>query len=90
MLEAGLANHAREALLRGYAATMPAADIESTRLRMAGWAPVVAIASIRWWLDRVAQITQGNTAVAMAGRSPAYHQTELQTRLDLFDANWPS
>ena len=77
MSEADLNDSQREHLWRGYSATRPDADLDGVRLRMAYWGPIVAIASIRWWLDRVVRIKRGERKAAMAGRALSFHTGEL-------------
>ena len=86
--EANLSDIQQEHLWRGYSATRPDADLDGIRLRMAYWGPIVAIASIRWWLDRVVRIKQGERKAAMAGRPASFHAGELSVRLERFNARW--
>ena len=86
--EADLSDFRKEHLWRGYSATRPNADLDGVRLRMAYWGPIVAMASIRWWLDSVVRIKRGETRAAMAGRSVSYHKGELRVRLERFNATW--
>ena len=64
------------------------ADLDSIRVRMTYWGPIVAIASIRWWLDRVVRIKRGERGAALAGRPVTFHTGELHVRLERFNATW--
>ena len=86
--EAELNDLQQEHLWRGYSATRPDADLDGVRLRMEGWGPIVAIASIRWWLDRVVRIKRGESEAAMAGRPVSFHAGHLRVRLERFNATW--
>ena len=86
--EADLDDRQREYLWGGYSATRPDADLDGIRLRMDGWGPIVAMASIRWWLDRVVRIKRGESGAALAGRPMSFHLGELRVRLERFNATW--
>ena len=86
--EADLSDFQQEHVWRGYSATRPDADLDGIRIRMAYWGPIVAIASIRWWLDRVVRIKRGERTAAMAGRPVSFHTGELRVRLERFNATW--
>ena len=86
--EADLNDSQQDQLWCGYAASRPDADLDGIRLRMAVWGPIVATASIRWWLDRVVRIRQGEENAAMAGRPLSFHTAELDARLERFHATW--
>ncbi len=86
--EADLSDFQQEHLWHGYAAARPDADLNGIYLRMAHWGPLVAMASIRWWLDRVARLKGGESEAAMAGRPLSFHTGELRVRLERFHATW--
>ena len=86
--EADLSDFQLEHMWRGYSAARPDADLDGIRLRMAYWGPIVAVASIRWWLDRVVRIKRGERKAAMAGRPVSFHTGERLVRLERFNAKW--
>ena len=67
--------------------SVPAPAI-GVRLRMVYWGPIVAIASIRWWLDSVVRIKREERRAAMAERPVSFHTGELHVRLERFKARW--